>query len=334
MNLVSNKTNINIDEIFNIKDENTFTKIALELYHFQANECVVYKDYHKLLKIDHTKVNSLFEIPFLPIEFFKTHKVINQEIVEEIVFTSSGTTGVNTSKHYVCDVSLYEKSFIKGFEKFYGKIEDLCILALLPNYYERAGSSLVYMVDALIKKSNNKNSGFYLNNLDELNSMILHLEATKKNAILIGVSYALLDLIEKYSYQLQFIHIMETGGMKGKRKELLKTELHNKLCEGFGTEIIGSEYGMTELLSQAYSKGNGLYKTSPWMKVMMRDVNDPFAFLPKGYTGGINIIDLANYYSCSFLATQDLGKQVDDDNFMIIGRFDNSEVRGCNLLID
>jgi len=330
----NNNINFNIDDIFGITNETIFTKYALEIYHMQATKCEVYREYHTALKIDHNTINTLQKIPFLPIEFFKSHKVIHDQQAEEIIFTSSGTTGTINSKHYVSDVSLYEKSFIKGFEKFYGKIEDCCILALLPNYYERTGSSLVYMVDDLIKKSNNKNSGFYLQNLDELNAMILHLEGTQQNTILIGVSFALLDLLQKNKYQLEHVRIMETGGMKGKRKELLKSELQKILCAGFGKDEIDSEYGMTELLSQAYSKASGIYDTVPWMKVLMRDVNDPFTILPIGYTGGINIIDLANYYSCSFIATQDLGRQLGNESFEILGRFDNSDIRGCNLLIE
>ena len=237
------------------------------------------------------------------------------------------------SKHLVTDLNVYEESYLKGFEHFYGNIEDYTILALLPSYLERDGSSLIYMVDDLIKKSKKSKSGFYLHNLDELAKNLVDLDKKGEKVLLIGVSFALLDLIEKHKFKLQNTIIMETGGMKGRRKELIREELHAILCEGFGVSQIHSEYGMTELLSQAYSKGNGIFECPPWVKILIRDTEDPLTLLPKGKSGGINVIDLANVNSCSFIATQDLGKKHPDNSFEIIGRFDNSDIRGCNLMV-
>ena len=249
------------------------------------------------------------------------------------VFTSSGTTGSITSKHYVTDIEFYKESYLKGFAHFYGNIEDYAVLALLPNYLERKGSSLVYMVADLIKRSKNKKSGFYLNNIDELAKKLIHLDKKGQKILLIGVSFALLDLIEKHKFQLKNTIVMETGGMKGRRKELVRDELHQILQNGFGVDAIHSEYGMTELLSQGYSKGNGIFETPSWMRILTRDTEDALTILPTGKAGGINIIDLANYNSCSFLATQDLGKVHQNGTFEIIGRFDNSDIRGCNLMV-
>jgi hypothetical protein len=275
----------------------------------------------------------LKEIPFLPIQFFKSHKVLSSQKPIERTFSSSGTTGSITSKHYITDISFYEKSFRKGFEQFYGNIEDYVILALLPSYLEREGSSLIYMVDALIKQSNHKESGFYLNNLSELNETLLKLESQGKQTLLIGVSFALLDFIETYSFKLKYTLVMETGGMKGRRKELVRSELHSILKQGFGVENIHSEYGMTELLSQAYSRGDGIFECPNWMKVFVRDPEDALTILDPKKTGGINVIDLANVNSCSFIATQDLGKINQDGTFEIVGRFDHSDIRGCNLMV-
>lgn len=310
----------------------------MAIFKYQATENEVYRRYIQSLKINIDTVTELEQIPFLPIEFFKTHKIITnykQQIPSSKLFASSGTTGIQ-SKHYISDISIYEKSYQKTFEYFYGNIQEYCILALLPSYLEREGSSLIYMIDDLIKKSKHPESSFYLHNYDEL---LLKLQQLKKQKIiLIGVTYALLDLAERLNSLLiradfNNLIIMETGGMKGKRNELVREELHKILCESFGLDIIHSEYGMTELLSQAYSKGNGIFNCPPWMKILIRDINDPFAILSNNKTGGINVIDLANINSCSFIATQDLGKSFPDNSFEVLGRFDNSDIRGCNLLV-
>lgn len=323
-----------IDAIFNITAPTQFEELALSVFRYQAKECAVYAKYLSGLAVFPESVSKVEEIPFLPIEFFKSHEIKSSESDKKsIIFTSSGTTGMAQSKHFVSDVSIYEKSYLKGFELAYGNIQDYCVLALLPSYLERDGSSLIYMVEDLIKKSNESDSGFYLNNYDELITKINVLEARRQKTILIGVTYALLDLVEKQKLNLKNTIIMETGGMKGKRKEMVREELHSTLCEGFGVEKIHSEYGMTELLSQAYSKGDGIFNCPPWMKILIRDTNDPFAILPPNRTGGINVIDLANINSCSFIATQDLGKLHPDFSFEVLGRFDNSDIRGCNLLV-
>jgi hypothetical protein len=238
-----------------------------------------------------------------------------------------------TSKHFVTDVSLYENSYNKAFAQFYGNIENYCVLALLPSYLERDGSSLIYMVEDLINRSNHQDSGFYLNNLEELSNKIIELENEGQNILLIGVTYALLDLIEYKKFNLKNTIIMETGGMKGKRKEMIREELHEQLCEGFGVSSIHSEYGMTELLSQAYSLGNGVFECPSWMQILIRDTEDALTYVDNGKTGGINVIDLANINSCSFIATQDLGKKNPNNSFEVLGRFDNSDIRGCNLMV-
>ncbi len=315
-----------------INDEN-FDRHALEVFRFQAKNNDLYKKYLNLLHIDISAVKEIEKIPFLPIHFFKTHKILSTNNKVQEVFLSSGTTGMNQSKHYITDIHLYENSYLKGFQYFYGNIEDYIILALLPNYLERKGSSLVYMVNDLIQKSNSPESGFYLNNLENLSNKLTDLDIKNKKILLIGVSFALLDLIEFKKFNLKNTIVMETGGMKGKRKELVKEELHQMLCKGFGVKKIHSEYGMTELLSQGYSKGDGVFKTPPWMKILIRDTEDALTILPQNRTGGINVIDLANINSCSFIATQDLGKNHSDDTFEILGRFDNSDIRGCNLMV-
>lgn len=326
------------NNIFSITNEISFTDIALEIFQFQSRQNKVYKEYLNLLNIDPAGITRLSQIPFLPVEFFKTHAVISGNRPIERAFLSSGTTNSNRSKHEVCDLALYEESFTKCFELFYGKPQHYTFLALLPSYLDRKDSSLVYMVDKLIGLSNLTNSGFYLRNTDELLNKILMLEQAGQKYLLLGVTYALLDLAEKVLKnkfpQLKHAIVMETGGMKGMRKELVKAELHATLKNAFGLKAIHSEYGMTELLSQAYSKENGIFNCPPWMKVMIRDINDPFKSLQPGQTGGINIIDLANIYSCSFIATQDLGKIHNDHTFEVLGRFDNSDLRGCNLLIN
>ncbi|PIX35738.1 MAG: acyl transferase [Bacteroidetes bacterium CG_4_8_14_3_um_filter_31_14] len=317
-----------------LNSNSDFTTLALKTFCFQARNNAVYKKYLQLINVTPNKINNIKNIPFLPITFFKTHKIKSFKTKEDIVFTSSGTTGNETSKHYVKDLEIYKKSFESAFKLFYGNISDYCILALLPSYLERNGSSLIYMVNELIKQSENNLSGFYINNFDELNNKLKILSKNKQKTILLGVSFALMDFSEKYPQKLpnNFI-VMETGGMKGRRKEIIRSELHKTLCNNFGVKLIHSEYGMTELLSQAYSKGNGIYYCPPWIKVIIRDTYDPFSYLPNGKTGGINVIDLANQYSCSFIETQDLGKTYNDGSFEVIGRIENSQIRGCNLLI-
>lgn len=324
---------MSINNCFNIRSYHNFKEIALKTFKFQAKHNIPYKSFINFLGINPTSVKKLEEIPFLPIEFFKSHQIVSNSNPVEKIFLSSGTTGQIQSKHYVTDLKVYEESFEKGFDFFYGNIEDYTILALLPAYLEREGSSLVYMADALIKASKKPKSGFYLQNLETLAKHLKELDAQDEKVLLIGVSFALLDLIEQYQFNLNHTIIMETGGMKGRRKELIRTELHTILKEGFGVEAIHSEYGMTELLSQAYSKGNGIFACPPWMKILTRDTEDPLTILNTNKSGGLNVIDLANINSCSFIATQDLGKVYSDGTFEVIGRFDNSDIRGCNLMV-
>jgi len=318
--------------IFSIKTAEDFERLALQVFQYQYHRTRVYRQFCDFLKVIPSSIEKVEDIPFLPIQFFKSHRVISDGASEEIIFTSSGTTGSITSKHYVSNLRLYEKSFSEAFQNTYGNPSQYVFLALLPSYLEREGSSLVYMVDRLIKASNNVHSGFYLDDLDSLIDKLTFLESQRQKTILLGVSYALLDLLEKQQFQLKHTIIMETGGMKGKRKELVKAELHQILKSGFGVNQIHSEYGMTELLSQAYSKGNGLFNCPPWMKICTRDTEDALTFI-QGRTGGINIIDLANLHSCSFIATQDLGKIYSNGSFEILGRFDTSDIRGCNLMV-
>lgn len=324
---------ITATDIFTISNQKQFEKIALKTFRFQYENNLVYKEFCDLLQTNVSKVKSLEQIPFLPIQFFKSHQVVSNTDVIQQTFTSSGTTGMITSKHLVTDTSLYEESYQKGFSQFYGNIEDYVILALLPSYLEREGSSLIYMVEDLITRSNHQESGFYLHNHDELIKNLIALDQSGQNVILIGVTYALLDLIEKQQFQLQNTIIMETGGMKGKRKEMIREELHQQLCTGFGVNAIHSEYGMTELLSQAYSLGQGAFECPAWMQILVRDTEDALTYIPHAKTGGINVIDLANLNSCSFIATQDLGKKITNNSFEILGRFDNSDIRGCNLMV-
>jgi phenylacetate-coenzyme A ligase PaaK-like adenylate-forming protein len=320
-------------DIFSISSQKQFEKIALKQFRYQYENNAVYKDFCDLLKIDKQTVKSIQQIPFLPIQFFKSHNVLSStEIIQEI-FTSSGTTGAVTSKHLVTDITLYKQSYCNGFSQFYGNIEDYVVLALLPSYLEREGSSLIYMVNDLIDKTNNPSSGFYLHNYNELIIKLIELDNQGQNVILIGVTYALLDLIELHQFNLKNTIIMETGGMKGKRKEIIREELHQLLCDGFGLKTIHSEYGMTELLSQAYSYGNGVFECPSWMQVLIRDTEDALTYVENGKSGGINVIDLANINSCSFIATQDLGKKYPNNSFEVLGRFDNSDIRGCNLLV-
>lgn len=324
---------MNSKAVFNIQSHADFEESAIQIFAFQYENNSVYQTFCSHLKKSPENVKSIQDIPFLPINFFKTHQILSSQNPVEKIFSSSGTTGAITSKHHITDLSVYEKSYLNGFSHFYGDIRQYAVLALLPSYLEREGSSLIYMVNDLIKKSGNLHSGFYLHNLHELKEKIIALDSSNQKTLLIGVSFALLDLVEKHQFSLKNTVIMETGGMKGRRKEFIREELHQVLCKGFGVKQIHSEYGMTELLSQAYSKGNGQFECPPWMKVLIRDPEDPLTLLPTEKTGGINVIDLANINSCSFLATQDLGKMHETGTFEVLGRFDNSDIRGCNLMV-
>ncbi|MDF4203629.1 acyl transferase [Maribacter sp. SA7] len=319
--------------IFNIQTEEDFLTQALRIFKFQYDNNQVYQSFCSYFNTDPNTVHTLEQIPFLPIEFFKSKDVLSTIATPQITFTSSGTTGSETSKHFVTDLSLYEQSYLTAFKHFYGDIKDYCVLALLPSYLERTGSSLIYMADDLIKKSNHPESGFFLNEYEQLHQLLLKLQRTNTKILIIGVSFALLEFTEKYNMSLPNAIVMETGGMKGRRKEIVRQELHELLSKGFGVQKIHSEYGMTELLSQAYSKGNGVFDCPTWMKILVRDTEDPLSYLNNGKSGGINVIDLANINSCSFIATQDLGKINQDGTFEIIGRFDNSDIRGCNLMV-
>lgn len=323
---------VNTQDIFAISSPAEFKAVALEVFHQQYQHNPIYRKFCNLLKTNRETINSIEEIPFLPIEFFKTKKIMTGGIKENLIFTSSGTTGSHVSKHFVSDITIYQKSYKTAFEYFYGPISNYCVLALLPSYLEREGSSLIYMVDDLIKKSGHADSGFYLKNTSQLKNKLIALDSQGIKILLIGVSFALLDLVEKHQFQLKNTIIMETGGMKGRRKEMVREELHETLKKGFGVSDIHSEYGMTELLSQAYSQGEGIFKTPSWMKVLTRDTEDPLTLQNTGKTGGINIIDLANVNSCAFIATQDLGKVYENGDFEVLGRFDHSDIRGCNLM--
>lgn len=319
------------ERIFNINSEENFNKLCMNLFDLQMENNPIYSAYAKII-LKGRNPNNINDIPFLPIEFFKTEKIICTGQKIEEIFLSSETTG-NQSKHLISDLEIYKTSFRKSFQQFYGNISEYCILSLLPNYMEREGSSLIYMVDDLIKNSQHPKSGFYLDNYKELSSTLQELENAGQKTILIGVSYALLDLADQFPKKLEHTIIMETGGTKGKRKEMMKEELHKILQNDFSLNKIHSEYGMTELLSQSYSKGDNVFKSPPWKKILIRDVNDPLTIIGDNKTGGINVIDLANIYSCPFIATQDLGKTFTDGSFSVLGRFTNADVRGCNLLI-
>lgn len=318
--------------IFNIKTALDFEREALNIFHFQYKNNLVYQRFCDLLKIAPSSIKKSIDIPFLPIQFFKTHTVITGNMSASEIFTSSGTTGTINSQHYVSDLAIYKESYLKSFQQIYGPIEDYVILALLPSYLERKGSSLIYMVRDLIERSGKPESGFYLNNLQKLSEQLKKLEASGKKTLLIGVTFALLDLVENYPQKLKSTIVMETGGMKGRRKEMIRQEVHSILQNSFQLSEIHSEYGMTELLSQAYSVGNGIFNCPPWMRITTRDPEDALSKQQMGRTGGINVIDLANINSCSFIATQDLGRVYKDGSFEILGRFDHSDIRGCNLM--
>jgi phenylacetate-coenzyme A ligase PaaK-like adenylate-forming protein len=324
---------IDSSRLFSVSDLQTFEALSLEIFNYQVRHNEVYGRFVANLGIDIQSIKELKNIPYLPIEFFKSQKIICGKSPAEAIFSSSGTSGMVRSQHLVKDLSIYRESYRKAFQLFYGDIKDYVILALLPSYQEREGSSLIYMVDDLIGLSNQEKSGYFLYDHQSLKKTLEDLKKSKTPTILIGVTYALLDFVESHRIEFPELIVMETGGMKGKRKELLRAELHDILCAGFGVYSIHSEYGMTELLSQAYSKGNGIFYCPPWMKVTVRDTNDPLSLLGHNQTGGINITDFANIHSCSFLASQDLGKTYQDGSFEILGRFDNSDIRGCNLLV-
>ena len=320
-----------IRKIFGIKTERDFEKAALTVFRFQAEHCPPYRTYLQHLEIRPEDVTRIEDIPFLPIELFKSHRVYGGTEEPRLVFTSSGTTGTIPTRHYVAYPELYETSFRRGFELFYGAAEEIALYALLPNYLERTGSSLVYMADRLIACA--KGGGFFLHDYESLLEQMEQTAAQGTKILLLGVSFALWELAEKHRFRHPNLIVMETGGMKGRRREIPREELHAILCDSFGVESIHSEYGMTELLSQAYSSGNGVFRCPPWMKVLVRDVHDPLEFLPPGKTGGIDVIDLANLYSCSFIETQDLGTILPDGGFRVAGRIDKSEIRGCNLMV-
>jgi phenylacetate-coenzyme A ligase PaaK-like adenylate-forming protein len=327
-------------KIFNTTEGN-FDSRALEIFQLQYANNIVYQDYVNALGLDPKQVRSIFQIPFLPIRFFKSHIIKTTQFEPALVFESSGTTGSVNSRHFVKDASIYEESFIRAFGIFYGNIEEYCVIGLLPSYLERENSSLVYMVNELIKKSCRPSSGFYLHEHDKLFALLSSLEKARQKTILIGVTFALLDFAEAYPLSLQNTIVMETGGMKGRRREMIRQEVHDILQAAFGVGTIHSEYGMTELLSQAYSKGNGIFHCPPWMKIVLRDDEDPlFVQKPPStavatsvrQSGVINIIDLANIHSCCFIATDDAGRLHSDGSFEVIGRIDNSDLRGCSLL--
>jgi hypothetical protein len=322
-----------MNPIFSISDSADFEQQCLAAFRRQALECEPYARYISLLGVNVQSVSGIEQIPFFPIEFFKSERVVCGNTEPQITFTSSGTTGAEISSHYVNEIALYEQSFLLGFEHFYGSPSKYCILALLPNYLERQGPSLVYMVENLVENSGRLSSGFFLYNHEELVQILQKMQAEKQPTLLIGVAFALLDLVEKQQINFPDLIVMETGGMKGMRRELPRSELHALFCKGFGVGSIHSEYGMTELLSQGYSSGGGIFHCPSWMKILIRDANNPFAYAPLGAIGGINVIDLANQNSCSFIQTQDLGQVQPNGGFEVLGRMDKSQARGCNMLM-
>ncbi len=322
-----------VEKVFSIRSEPDFENACMGIFQYQAQNNSVYSKYLSLLKVNPVVVNSIQLIPFLPVEFFKTEKVLTGFEEAEIIFSSSTTGSAVPGKHYVPDISLYEKSFRQGFNLCYDSPDRYCILALLPSYLEREGSSLIYMMDALIKSSGHNQSGFYLDNHEELAVTLTSLKNSGQPTILVGVTFGLLDFIEKFKINFPDLIVMETGGMKGRREEIVREDVHMRLKNAFGIDHVHSEYGMTELLSQAYSSGQGIFTCPPWMRVIIRDPNDPFSLYGANQSGGINIIDLANLDSCAFIETQDLGRTANDGSIQVLGRFDNSDVRGCNLML-
>lgn len=320
-------------KIREIKSQSDFNTTAIEVFYFQYENNLIYHQWIDNIGVNPKDVTLIEQIPFVPISLFKSKDVKSFKEKEEIIFTSSGTTGNLTSRHFVRNISMYKEAYNRAFKYFYGDIKEFTVLALLPSYIERKGSSLIFMAEDLIRQSNDSRSGFYLYNYEDLYKLLKKLQTEKSRVLLLGVSFALLEFAEKFKLDFPELIVMETGGMKGKKKELLRQELHQKLKSSFGVEQIHSEYGMTELMSQAYSKGNGIFQCPPWMNILIRETNDPFKIITNGKAGGINIIDLYNLYSCSFISSQDLGLLKSQNQFEIIGRFDNSDIRGCNLLV-
>ncbi len=322
-------------EIFHIEDEDHFVTTAIHVFNFQYENNELYREYCNLMHCEPNKIKTISQIPFLPIAFFKTHTVQTTLFEPQIIFESSGTTGSVNSRHLVKDVSMYEKSFLKAFDHFYGQVSEYCILGLLPSYQEKGNSSLVYMVNKLMEDSGHPLNGFYLSDFSNLAETILLLEKQKQKTMVFGVTYALLDFAEAFPMKLENTIIMETGGMKGRRQELIRNEFHSQLKQAFQLKRIHSEYGMTELLSQAYSKEEGKFTTAPWMKAIIREEDDQRKILvntDKPVSGALNIIDLGNIYSCSFIATEDVAKLHPDNSFEVLGRMDNTDIRGCSLL--
>lgn len=319
---------IDPNRIFSVRDDEEFDRLALEVFRFQAEACAPYREYLGLLGIGPQSVGRVSEIPFLPIGVFKNRRVYAADREPETVFTSSSTTGQTPAKHYVADLELYRQAFTRAFERFYGPVGEVAVFALLPSYLEREGSSLIYMADRLIRDG--AGGGFYLYDHEAL---LRDMRACTARKVLLGVSYALWDLAERRPGPLYDTVVMETGGMKGYREEIPKEEFHKILCDAFGVREIHSEYGMAELTSQAYSQGGNRFRCPAWMRVTARDVNDPFERLPAGTRGGLNIADLANRWSCAFIQTQDVGRVEADGSFLVEGRIDHSDIRGCNLLV-
>lgn len=322
------------ERIFAIESENDFRELSLEIFAHQYHSNQTYKQWCELLGRNPQNTTNIEQIPFLPISFFRTHKVVSFSEEPKGFFKSSGTTSNLQSKHWIRDYDIYERSFTKAFERFFGKADDYCFLAMLPNYQEQSNSSLIYMIDRLIKSSRAKDSGFYPYELDKVARLLIENEEENIKTILFGVSYALLDLAEKHRFNLKHTTVFETGGMKGRRKEISKRELHSILCNAFGTDSIASEYGMCELFSQAYAVSDGSFRCPPWLKVSIKETNDPFSECKQGKSGIINIIDHANIDSCSFIATEDLGRINTDGSFEVLGRADNSVIKGCNLMYE
>ena len=318
--------------IFDLRNDAEFEAAALDVFRFQAEHCAPYREFIGYLGVNPAGVSRVGEIPFLPVELFKSHRVYAGSNTPEIAFASSATTGQTPSRHEVADLSLYEESFARGFRLFYGDPAEYALFALLPNYLERSGSSLVYMADRLI--SAGEGGGFFLHDHDALLRSMESAAEKGRKMLLLGVSFALWELAENRRFDFPGLTVMETGGMKGRREEITREALHAILCGAFGVETIHSEYGMAELLSQAYSGGGGLFRCPPWMRIVVRDTYDPLDIRPAGRPGGINVIDLANVYSCSFIETQDQGVVYADGSFRVQGRIDKSEIRGCNLMAD